>query len=65
MFTHYKHLQYFQILLFEYSLTIKTADIFKNSFTLIIGITKYQIMVELNYPVMDAKILIDLLIEKV
>ena len=50
------------ILLFAYSLAITTADIYDNSYALIIGIDKYENVQPLNYAVKDAETIQDILV---
>ena len=45
----------FPILLFAYGLAATTADIYDNSYALIIGIDKYENVRSLDYAVKDAK----------
>ena len=50
------------ILLFAYGLAVTTADIYDNSYALIIGIDKYENVQNLNYAVKDAESIQDILI---
>jgi len=52
------------ILLFAYGLAITTADIYDNSWALIIGIDKYQNVQSLDYAVNDAKDIQNMLVGK-
>ena len=50
------------ILLFAYGFAITTADIYDNSYALIIGIDKYENVQPLNYAVKDAETIQDILV---
>ena len=52
------------ILLFAYSLAITTADIYDNSYALIIGIDKYENVRSLDYAVKDAEDIQSMLVDK-
>ena len=51
------------ILLFAYGLAVKTEDIYDNSYTLIIGIDKYQNVPNLNYAGKDAEKIQSMIVE--
>jgi hypothetical protein len=52
------------ILLFAYGLAVTTADIYDNSYALIIGINKYQNVRSLDYAVKDAEDIQSMLVDK-
>jgi len=54
--------KFLPILLFAYGLAITTDEIYDDSYALIIGIDKYEFFTNLNYPVDDAIVLGNLLI---
>ena len=54
--------KFLPILLFAYGLAITTADIYDNSYALIIGIDKYENVQPLNYAVKDAESIQDILV---
>ena len=54
--------KFLPILLFTYGLAFTTADIYDNSYALIIGIDKYQNVQHLNYAVKDAESIQDILL---
>ena len=54
--------KFLPILLFAYGLALTTADIYDNSWALIIGIDKYENVQKLNYAVDDAESIKDILI---
>ena len=52
------------ILLFTYGLAVTTKDIYDNSYALIIGIDKYEIVQSLDYAVKDAEAVQSMLVDK-
>jgi len=54
--------KFLPILLFAYGLAVTTADIYDNSYALIIGIDKYENVQNLHYAVKDAESIQDILV---
>ena len=63
MFVNFSMYKFLLILLFEYSLTVTTNDIYDNSWALIIGINKYEKVQKLDFAADDAIAMKDILIE--